>query len=214
MPDIADFFLYMIVFLFSLSLHEAAHAWTAERFGDSTGRYLGRITLNPFPHIDPFGTLIIPAIGYFTGGVMFGWAKPVPWNPRNVKDRRMADIWISAAGPISNVIALIGFVIVYKLFGLYEAAGFTFLGTSLVPLFQMCLIGVQLNVILAVFNLLPIPPLDGSWILPHFLPTGLAQAYEQIRPYGFLILLVCMSLGVFRAVVSPVLGVVRLMMSL
>ena len=214
MPDIANFFLYMVVFLFSLSLHEAAHAWTAERFGDSTGRNLGRITLNPIPHIDPLGTLIFPAIGYFTGGVMFGWAKPVPWNPRNVKDRRMADIWISAAGPISNVLALIGFVILYKLFGLYESAGLGFLGSSVVPLFKMCLIGVQLNVILAVFNMLPIPPLDGSWILPHFLPRGVAQAYEQIRPYGFLILLVCMSLGVFQVVLLPVLGMVHYMMKL
>ena len=169
----------MVVFLFSLSLHEAAHAWTAERFGDSTARNLGRITLNPLPHIDPLGTLIFPAIGYFTGGVMFGWAKPVTWNPRNVKDRRTADIWISAAGPISNVLALVGFVILFKLFGLYESAGLTFLGSAVVPLFQMCLIGVQLNVILAVFNMLPIPPLDGSWILPHFLPR-IGQAYEQL----------------------------------
>ncbi|MBM3803429.1 MAG: site-2 protease family protein [Acidimicrobiia bacterium] len=214
MPDIAEFLLYMIVFLFSLSLHEAAHAWTAERFGDSTGRYLGRVTLNPLPHIDPLGTLVFPAIGFFTGGVMFGWAKPVPWNPRNVKDRRTADIWISAAGPISNVLALIGFLVLHKLFALYAASGLDVLGDTAVPLFRMCLIGIRLNVILAVFNLLPIPPLDGSWILPHFLPRALAQAYEQIRPYGFLILLVCLSLGVFRAVLLPVLQVVESVMDL
>ena len=124
MHNIADFFLYMVVFLFSLSLHEAAHAWTAERFGDSTGRYLGRVTLNPIAHIDPFGTLIFPAIGFFTGAPMFGWAKPVPWNPRNVKDRRQADIWISAAGPISNIIALIGFIVVFKVFRLYLIKSF------------------------------------------------------------------------------------------
>ncbi len=106
---------------------------------------------------------------------MFGWAKPVTWNPRNVKDRRTADIWISAAGPISNVLALVGFVILYKLFGLYESAGFNFLGSAVVPFFRMCLIGVQLNVILAVFNMLPIPPLDGSWILPHFLPQRIGS---------------------------------------
>jgi Zn-dependent protease len=214
LPDVASFFLYMVVFLFSLSLHEAAHAWTAERFGDSTARSLGRVTLNPIPHIDLLGTLIFPAIGFFTGGIMFGWAKPVPWNPRNVKDRRTADIWISAAGPISNVLALIGFVIIYKLFGLYVSARLTFLGSAMEPLFAMCMIGVQLNVILAVFNMLPIPPLDGSWILPHFLPRGLAQAYEQVRPYGFLILLVCISLNVFQAVLSPFLGAVHYMMQL
>jgi Zn-dependent protease len=170
--------------------------------------------LNPLPHIDPLGTLVFPAIGFFTGGVMFGWAKPVPWNPRNVKDRRAADIWISAAGPISNVLALVGFVLLYKLFGLYDAAQLDVLGSAVVPLYQMCLIGVQLNVVLAVFNMLPIPPLDGSWILPHFLPRSLAQAYEQIRPYGFLILLLCMSLGVFRIVLLPVLEMVHTMMRL
>lgn len=207
-PNIADFFLYMVVFLFSLSLHEAAHAWTAERFGDSTGRYLGRVTLNPIAHIDPFGTLIFPAIGFFTGAPMFGWAKPVPWNPRNVKDRRQADIWISAAGPISNIIALIGFIVVFKVFRLYAASGSNLLGSAAEPLHQMCAIGIQLNVILAIFNLLPIPPLDGSWILPHFLPRGLAQAYEQLRPYGFLILLICMFFGVFQIVLVPFLGMV------
>ncbi len=208
MPDIADFFLYMVVFLFSLSLHEAAHAWMAERFGDSTGRYLGRVTLNPIAHIDVFGTLIFPAIGFFTGAPMFGWAKPVPWDPRNVKDRRKADIWISAAGPISNILALIGFMILYKIFNLYLISGSDLLGSAVVPLGKMCAIGVQLNVILAVFNMLPIPPLDGSWILPHFLPHALARAYEQVRPYGFLILLVCMSLGVFEIVLFPFLGMV------
>jgi Zn-dependent protease len=214
LPDIAEFFLYMVVFLFSLSLHEAAHAWTAERFGDSTGRYLGRVTLNPIPHIDVVGTLIFPAIGFFTGGVMFGWAKPVPWDPRNVKDRRKADIWISAAGPISNVLAMIGFIVVYKIFRLYLASGSDLLGSSAEPLFTMLGIGVQLNVILAVFNMLPIPPLDGSWILPHFLPHSLARAYEQLRPYGFLILLICMSLGVFRFVIFPFLGMVNFLVNL
>jgi Zn-dependent protease len=208
-PDIAEFFLWMVVLLFSLSLHEAAHAWTAERFGDSTGRYLGRVTLNPIAHIDPFGTLIFPAIGFFTGAPMFGWAKPVPWNPRNVKDRRTADIWISASGPISNILALIGFIVVFKLFRLYAASGSNLLGSTAEPLYHMCAIGIQLNVVLAIFNLLPIPPLDGSWILPHFLPRSLAQAYEQLRPYGFLILLICMALGVFQVVLFPFLGMVN-----
>lgn len=214
MPDVAEFFLYMVVFLFSLSLHEAAHAWTAERFGDSTGRYLGRVTLNPIAHIDLFGTLVFPAIAFFTNAPMFGWAKPVPWDPRNVKDRRKADIWISAAGPISNVIALIGFIVVYKIFRFYLVSGSELLGSAVIPLIKMCAIGVQLNVILAVFNMLPIPPLDGSWILPHFLPRGLAQAYEQLRPYGFLILLICLSLGVFHYVLFPFLGMVDLIVRL
>jgi Zn-dependent protease len=214
LPQIALFFLDMVVFLFSLSFHEAAHAWMADRLGDPTGRHLGRITLNPIPHIDLFGTLIFPAIGFFTGAPMFGWAKPVPWNPRNVKDRRQADIWISAAGPISNVLAFLGFFLLIKLFRVYLRTDASFLGSAAEPLYLMCLLGVQLNVILAVFNLLPIPPLDGSWILPHFLPPALAGSYEKLRPYGFMILLLCMMTGVFRVVLFPFLAVVDTLIKL
>jgi Zn-dependent protease len=209
LPDIAGFGLYMVVFLFSLSLHEAAHAWTAERFGDPTGRYLGRVTLNPLPHIDIFGTLIFPAIGFFTGATMFGWAKPVPWNPRHVKDRRRADIWISAAGPISNILALIGFVGLIKIFHAYFATGGEIRGTAFEAVYHMCMFGAQLNITLAVFNLIPVPPLDGSWILPHFLPYNLAQGYEQLRPYGFFILLICLYLGIFSVVLAPFWNLVR-----
>ena len=209
LPNIALFGLYMVVFLFSLSLHEAAHAWTAEKFGDPTGRYLGRITLNPLPHIDVFGTLIFPAVGFFTGMAMFGWAKPVPWNPRHVKDRRKADIWISAAGPISNLLALIGFVILLKVFHVYLFSGGQIRGTSVEPLYRMCEIGAQLNITLAVFNLIPIPPLDGSWILPHFLPYNLARGYEQLRPYGFFILIACLYLGIFGLVLAPFWSMLR-----
>jgi Zn-dependent protease len=193
----------MVVFLFSLSIHEAAHAWTAERFGDSTGRYLGRITLNPIPHIDILGTLIFPAIGFFTGGFMFGWAKPVPWNPMRVKDRRKADIWISAAGPISNLLVMLAFILTLKLFQTYYASGGSIRGTMLEPIYRMSLMGAQLNLVLAIFNLLPVPPLDGSWILPHYLPYSWARSYENLRPYGFLILLLLMYLGVFRLVLAP-----------
>jgi Zn-dependent protease len=201
--NIALFALYMVVFLFSLSIHEAAHAWTAEQFGDSTGRYLGRITLNPIPHIDILGTLIFPAIGFFTGGFMFGWAKPVPWNPMHVKDRRKADIWISAAGPISNLLVMVLFILALKLFQTYYASGGGIRGTILEPLYRMSLMGAQLNLVLAVFNLLPVPPLDGSWILPHYLPYSWARGYENLRPYGFLILLLLMYLGVFQLVLAP-----------
>ncbi len=203
MPDIASFGLYMVVFLFSLSFHEAAHAWVAERLGDPTGRLLGRVTLNPLPHIDLLGTLIFPAVGFFGGGIMFGWAKPVPWNPLNVKDRRQADIWISAAGPLSNLLLLVGFLIMTKAFQGYFQAGTAVMGGSLDPVYRMCIKGVQINFILALFNFLPIPPLDGSWILPHFLPADLARAYEKLRPYGFLILLLFVYLGLFNLILAP-----------
>ena len=203
MPDIASFGLYMVVFLFSLSVHEAAHAWVAERFGDPTGRLLGRVTLNPIPHIDLLGTLIFPAVGFFSGGVMFGWAKPVPWNPLNVKNRRQADIWISAAGPLSNLILLVGFLILMKAFQSYSSVGGALAGSGLEPIYGMVVKGVQINFVLAIFNFLPIPPLDGSWILHHFLPAGLARTYEKLRPYGFVILLLFVYFGFFNLILAP-----------
>ena len=207
--QLVQFLFFMIVFLFSLSVHEAAHAWTAEWFGDPTARYLGRVTLNPIPHIDVVGTLIFPAIAFFSGGLLFGWAKPVPWNPLHVKDRRKADIWISAAGPISNLLLLALFLLAVNGLQSYHAAGGVIDGTMWEPLWRMCLLGAILNTALAVFNMIPIPPLDGSWILPHFLPSGLADAYHRIRPYGFLILFVCLYFGVLGGVLRPFMQIVH-----
>ena len=211
--QLVEYLLFMIVFLFSLSIHEAAHAWTAERFGDPTARYLGRVTLNPIPHIDIIGTLIFPTIAFFSGALLFGWAKPVPWNPLYVKDRRKADIWISAAGPISNVLLLVIFLVVIKLFQGYPMSGGTMGGMDLEPLWRICILGAFLNTTLAVFNMLPIPPLDGSWILPHFLPRDLANTYDRIRPYGFIILILCLYLGVLRLVLGPFIQIVRLIIA-
>jgi Zn-dependent protease len=213
---VAVFFLYMVVFLFSLSVHEAAHAWMAERFGDSTGRHLGRVTLNPLAHLDLMGTIIFPAIGYFTGAPMFGWAKPVPWDPRSVRDLRKADIWISAAGPLSNLITMIGFILIFKiLLGFWSAPmGIGHLAprlsSPLQALILMSQIGIQLNLVLAVFNLVPIPPLDGSHIITHFLPPRIASMYEEIRPYGFILLLGLLYLGLFNLILAPVMGLVSL----
>ena len=212
--QLIQFFFFMVVFLFSLSIHEAAHAWTAERFGDSTARYLGRVTLNPIAHIDLIGTIIFPTIAFFSGALLFGWAKPVPWNPLNVSDRRKADIWISAAGPISNFVLVGIFLLVIKLFQSYQMVGGVVGGTILEPLYRMCVMGIFLNMTLAVFNLLPIPPLDGSHIFPHFLPPDLARSYDQIRPYGFIILLACLYLGVLGLVLSPFSQLIRFILSL
>ena len=207
--QLVQFLFFMIVFLFSLSVHEAAHAWTAERLGDPTARYLGRVTLNPIPHIDVVGTLIFPAIAFFSGMLLFGWAKPVPWNPLHVRDRRKAGIWIAAAGPISNLLLLAVFLLVIKALQSYHAGGGAIEGTALEPVWRMCLLGAILNTALAVFNMVPIPPLDGSWILLHFLPRDLADAYERIRPYGFLILFGCLYLGVIGGVLRPFIQIVR-----
>jgi Zn-dependent protease len=207
--QLIQYLFFMVVFLFSLSVHEAAHAKTAEWFGDPTARYLGRVTLNPIPHIDLVGTLIFPTLAFFSGALLFGWAKPVPWNPLLVRDRRKADIWISAAGPISNLLLLAVFLLAIKGLQSYHMAGGAISGTVLEPLLEMCVLGAFLNTALAVFNMVPIPPLDGSWILPHFLPRDLAEAYQRIRPYGFIILLGCLYLGVLGAVLSPFMEIVR-----
>lgn len=206
--QLVQYLFFMIVFLFSLSLHEAAHAWTAEWFGDPTARYLGRVTLNPIPHIDIVGTLIFPTLAFFSGALLFGWAKPVPWNPLHVTDRRKADIWISAAGPISNLLLLVLFLLVIKGLQGYQSSGGMIDGTALEPLWRMCLLGAVLNITLAVFNMIPIPPLDGSWILPHFLPRDLADAYDRIRPYGFIILIVCLYIGILGSVLRPFMRIV------
>jgi Zn-dependent protease len=205
--DIPYLAVSIVVLLLSLSLHESAHAWMADRFGDPTGRLLGRVSLNPLPHIDPIGTLLFPLIGMLAGGVMFGWAKPVPVNPANLRDPRRAHIFVSAAGPVSNLLAALVFLIGLRM--LVPMAESGSLGRVTEPLLLLCEVGVYLNVILAVFNLLPIPPLDGSWILEGLLPQSLAGVFRSIRPFGFVLLLLLLYTGVFRAILNPVLSVVR-----
>ena len=200
--DLAYIPIFFVVFLFSLSFHEAAHAWTAERFGDSTGRYMGRITLNPIPHIDVFGTIIFPLVGLLTGGMMFGWAKPVPVNTSQMRDRKMGDIWTSLAGPLSNAILAVVFFVLLKIAGQIPAATF---GELARPLSMLLYTGLTLNVLLMIFNLLPIPPLDGSHVLKNLLSGGAADAYERLEPYGFILMIALLITGVFSKIVSPVL---------
>ena len=210
--------IYFIVFLFSLSFHEAAHAWTSERFGDNTGRYLGRITLNPMAHIDPIGTILFPLIGYF-GVAMFGWAKPVPVNPLSWRNKKMANIMTSAAGPLSNLLlALIAFIIIKVLIAsgimvpenvieaTFRRQSPTLPSSSPLIAFFVMLVSIALilNVALAVFNILPIPPLDGSHVLEELLPYEAAKAFEQVQQYGFVILLGLMWSGALGYIFGPV----------
>jgi Zn-dependent protease len=210
--------MWFIVFLFSLSFHESAHAWTSEKFGDDTGRHQGRITMNPVAHIDPIGTLLLPLMGFMQGGfMMFGWAKPVQTNPLLWRDKTKANIMVSAAGPISNfILATIAFVVmkVMLLSGTMgppaklsyfhvigpgpDSAGFM---EALATLLSVMLL---LNITLALFNLIPVPPLDGSHVLESILPYEMAQAYDQIRPFGFILLLALMWMGVFGWILNPV----------
>jgi len=204
--------IFFVVFLFSLSFHEAAHAWTAERFGDSTGRYLGRITLNPLAHIDIFGTIIFPLVGLITGGMMFGWAKPVPVNTSAMRDRRLGDICTSAAGPLSNLILATVFFVLLKLVYRTSLLPIESLGQIGDALKTMLDIGLILNIVLCVFNLLPIPPLDGSHVLENLLPPGAAQIYEKLRPYGFILMIFLLMSGALGRVINPVLRFVSTML--
>jgi Zn-dependent protease len=203
---IGDIILWFVVFLFSLSFHESAHAWTSERFGDDTGRLQGRITLNPIPHIDPIGTLLLPIVGFLSGGLaMFGWAKPVQTNPLLWRNKTKANIMVSAAGPISNFILATVAVVAIKLMlmsGVVTAPSFEQPGGPfsvvvpaanqagfMQPLATLVSIVLILNITLGVFNLIPIPPLDGSHVAEELLPHDMARAYEQIRPYSFILLI-------------------------
>lgn len=171
------------VLLFSVIVHECAHGYVAEWWGDPTARMLGRLTLNPIPHIDLFGSILVPGLLLLSGSsILFGWAKPVPVTPQNFRDRRMGDITVSLAGPASNILlalVLAGVLGVASLLsGPAGVAG---------PVLALCYYGILLNFVLAVFNLLPIPPLDGSHVVANLLPRPAAYAYQSLGRFGLLI---------------------------
>lgn len=226
--DFGNLIIWFIVLLFSLSFHEAAHAWTSEKFGDDTGRMQGRITLNPLAHIDPVGTIVFPILGFVTGFPLLGWAKPVQTNPLRWRDKTKANISVSAAGPISNfILASIALIIIKILivagvvfpiggfFTMVVPIGAIFSDASqpgyLEPLAKFLSVMLMLNVALGVFNLIPVPPLDGSHVLEELLPPGMSAAYEQIRPYGFILLYALLLIGVFSAIFNPVMRLVELL---
>jgi Zn-dependent protease len=202
----------MVVLLLAISAHEAAHAWMSYKFGDDTARLLGRVTLNPVAHTDPIGTLLIPIIGFIVtamGGRFFfiGWGKPTPVNPLRWRQKDLANVMVSLAGILANLlIALIAFTI-------FKVLLMTSLGDS-IPVGMQEPVGLFLNyllvmnVSLAVFNLLPFPPLDGSKVLETFLPDSMQPVLATLEQYGYLILMVLMYMGVFGAIIGPVLNLV------
>lgn len=195
--DFTQILIQFAILILSLSVHEAAHAWSAERLGDTTARMLGRVSLNPAVHVDPIGTILFPLIGMLSGAPIFGWAKPVPVNTVNLRGNwKQKFMLIAAAGPASNlVLATIGALVL----GVLRAAS---LSTSeTVQAFFIAM--VELNVLLAVFNMIPLPPLDGGNVLAGVLRGNVADMYERIRPYGFLILYGLMFSGVLWRIVGP-----------
>ena len=210
--QVADFILSMVAFLFSASVHESAHAWMSSRFGDDLARSQGRISLNPLVHIDPIGTLLFPAIAFFTNVPLIGWAKATPVNPLAWRDKRKANLWVSAAGVVCNFIMAILAGIAIRLlysFGIIDVGD----GQNLlIPVMSGSMVAVGavslletffiVNVMLGIFNLLPIPPLDGSGILSSLLPPSFEEGMEQVQQFGFLLLFI----AVFTGIVGKILG--------
>jgi Zn-dependent protease len=206
-----------IVLLLSLSIHESAHAWTADMLGDPTARYLGRVSLNPLVHADPIGTILFPIIGMFSG-LMFGWAKPVPVNVAKLRNPTRDHMLVAAAGPISNLLVAAGLFTVLMIMKslspegadmIYRVAAQEFTGNSvLVPLTAVAYYGIIINVVLAVFNLFPVAPLDGAAVLSGLLPRSLAGALDQMQSYGFVLLIALLYLGIPSMIYGPVINFV------
>jgi Zn-dependent protease len=217
---IGQFILFMVALIFSLSVHESAHAWMSSRFGDDLARSQGRISLNPAVHVDPIGTLLFPAIMFFTGVPLIGWARPTPVNPLRWRNKRVANFWVSAAGVISNaIIAICAGILMRILFethmiGLFRHPFYGLVavapGDSLVAEGAVALLSkfFSLNVALAVFNLLPIPPLDGSKVLSSILPPSFEPGLEALERFGYIILMIAVFTGVFGVIFSIVMPLV------
>jgi Zn-dependent protease len=203
LPDInlPQVFFAFIVLLFSLTVHETAHAWTADRLGDPTARLLGRISLNPIVHADLIGTVLFPLLAIIANIPLIGWAKPVPVNINRLRRGRTDFMFVAAAGPASNlVLALLASLVLSAL----TVSPMTMGEPSVTaPLASMLSRALQLNVLLAVFNMLPIPPLDGGNVLSGLLPPPLARTFDGLRPYGFMILYALMLTNGFETLVYP-----------
>jgi Zn-dependent protease len=205
LPDInlAQVFIFFLVLVFSLTMHEAAHAWTADRLGDPTARFLGRVSLNPAVHVDVIGTVVFPLIAITTGLPIIGWAKPVPVDILKLRDNwRQKFMAIAAAGPTSNLVIAAAAAIVLRVTQPGDLDPNTAIEVS-TPIATLLEATVTMNVLLAVFNMLPVPPLDGGNVLSGLLRGDLANIFDRLRPYGFLILYALMFTGTLYSLIAP-----------
>lgn len=205
--QVRQLLLFIPPFILSLSFHEYAHAWVADKYGDSTARYLGRLTMDPMAHISWMGTVIIPAFAVLTGAPLFGWANPVPVDARNFRKPRAHMAVVAAAGPISNF--LVATVCTALLAVLIHKAGVSvtsrrFIGGLIGPAIEMLVMAVQLNLFLAFFNLIPIPPLDGSRVVQGFMGHRMAEKFDTWSQYGSWMLLILFFTGGLRVISYPV----------
>jgi len=203
-----EIFFQIVAFLFAISIHESAHAWMASRCGDQTARMLGRVTLNPIKHIDPIGTVVLPILAVISHFPMIGWAKPTPVNPHNFKNYVRDDVMVSIAGPASNFIVVAGSLVVLGLIGVgartFGGPGSDGVFTPLILMFYSL---AQINMLLAIFNLIPLPPLDGSHVLRHALSGGALEVYDRIGMFG-LMALVFFGSRILNLLFAPPLGLV------
>lgn len=200
--------IYALPVIFAITLHEAAHGYVAKHFGDSTAYTQGRVSLNPIRHIDPLGTILLPLLTLLLGGILFGWAKPVPVNFAALRRPKQDMLWVALAGPGANLFMALLWALVIKL-------GFSFPQNDLAkPMALMGAAGIHINVILMVLNLLPLPPLDGGRIAASLLPNRMAHIFAKIEPYGFMILLFLLITGVLGAIIGPFIEITKQMIIL
>ncbi|WP_274585257.1 site-2 protease family protein [Neisseria leonii] len=194
--DLGIFLLAVLPVLLAITVHEAAHGYMARHYGDRTAEQLGRLTLNPLAHIDPIGTIVVPAVMFFTTGFLFGWAKPVPVVPRHFRDMRMGMRMVAVAGPLANLAMMFGWAVLMGLSPLVPES-FQF------PLGKMAQYGISINAVLFVLNMLPVLPLDGGRFVDSFLPARASMSFRKIEPYGMWIIIILLITGLLGKIMQP-----------
>ncbi len=197
---IQKFFIWAIPVLFAITLHEVAHGWVAAQFGDKTAQRLGRLSLNPIRHIDPIGTVIVPCILFFVGGFIFGWAKPVPVDWRNLNNPKRDMALVALAGPFANILMALCWGMIAKI-GFSISSDNTWIAMIFA---NMGVAGIIINLWLCILNLIPIPPLDGSRVVSSFLSTQAAETYNKLERFGLIILLLLLATGILSKILLPV----------